>query len=307
MPFRLILLAGPTASGKSQLALRLAEMLDGIIINADSMQVYRELRVITARPSAADEARVPHRLYGVIPAASSFSVAAWQSRAAAEIASVRAAGKAAVVVGGTGLYFRALERGLAPVPEIPAAVREQARRLAAEGAPALHAELARRDPVMAARLNPADRQRLARAWEVIEATGVSLADWQARPGAAPTSNIPDARLVLMPPRDWLYERCDARFTAMIARGAVQEVAALEGFGLDPSLPAMKAVGVPEIRRHLRGEASLDDAVRSGQTAVRRYAKRQLTWSRRHMTEWTELADSDPGARAGAILADAAVH
>ena len=307
MSSELILLAGPTASGKSQLALRLAEALDGVIVNADSMQVYRELEVITARPSAADEARVPHRLYGVIPVAESFSVAAWRSRAESEIAGARAAGKAVLVVGGTGLYFRALERGLAPVPEIPAGVRARARRLAAEGAPMLHAALAERDPVMAARLKPADRQRVARAWEVIEATGISLAEWQSRPSAASGIGAADARFVLMPPREWLYERCEVRFADMVARGAVQEVAALEARGLDPSLPAMKAVGVPELLRHLRGEASLEDAVRSGQSAVRRYAKRQLTWFRRHMAEWTELSDSDPGARAQAILSSSAAH
>ncbi len=279
----------------------LAEALDGADINADSMQVYRELEVITARPSAGDEVRVPHRLYGVISVADSFSVAAWQSRAVAEIARARAEGKSALVVGGTGLYFRALEGGLAPVPEIPSEVRERARRLAAAGAPTLHAALAKCDPVMAARLEPADRQRVARAWEVFEATGVSLAEWQSRPATAPNIGVADARIVLMPPREWLYARCDARFTDMVARGALQEVAALEARGLDPSLPAMKAVGIPELRRHLRGEAALDDAVRSGQSAVRRYAKRQLTWFRRHMEEWTELTESKPEALARTIL------
>ena len=154
---------------------------------------------------------------------------------------------------------------------------------------------------MAARLEPADRQRVARAWEVVEATGVSLAEWHSRPATAPDIGVADARIVLMPPREWLYARCDARFTDMVARGAVQEVAALETRGLDPSLPAMKAVGVPELRRHLRGEATLDDAVQSGQTAVRRYAKRQLTWFRHHMAEWTELTESKPEALARTIL------
>jgi len=302
MPPGLILLAGPTASGKSALALTLAAALDGVIVNADSMQVYRELGVITARPSATDEARVPHRLYGVISAAESFSAAAWCARAEAEIAAARAAGKVALVVGGTGLYFRALERGLAPIPGIPAAVRERTRRrVAAEGAHALHAALAERDPAMAARLNPGDGQRVARAWEVIEATGVSLSAWQSRPAPPPAAAIADARFVLMPPRAWVFARCEARFADMIARGAVPEVAALQARGLDPSLPAMKAVGVPELCRHLRGECTLDDAVGAGQAAVRRYAKRQFTWFRRHMTEWTPLTETAPDALARAIL------
>ena len=299
---RLVLLAGPTASGKSRLALELAEALGGVIVNADSMQVYRELEVITARPSAADEARVPHRLYGVVSVADPFSVAAWKTRAEAEIAAAHEAGKVALVVGGTGLYFRALERGLAAIPEIPVEVRARARRLAAAGPPLLHAALAKRDPVMAARLDPADRQRLARAWEVLETTGVSLAEWQSRPVARPRFGVADARFVLMPPREWLYARCDARFADMIAREAVSEVAALEARGLDASLPAMRAVGVPELGRHVRGEAALEDAVRAGQAAVRRYAKRQLTWFRRYMAEWTVLTEREPGARARAILA-----
>ena len=300
----LILLAGPTASGKSELALGLAEALGGVIVNADSMQVYRELEVITARPSALDQARVPHRLYGVVSVAESFSVAAWRSQAEAEIARARAASKVAVVVGGTGLYFRALERGLAPVPEIPAEVRERVRRRrAAEGAQALYAALAERDPAMAARLDPADGQRLARALEVVEATGVSLAEWQSRPAPAPGFGVADARFVLMPPREWLFARCDARFADMIARGAVQEVAALEARGLDPSLPAMKAVGVPELRRHLRGEVALDEAVRSGQAAVRRYAKRQFTWFRHHMEAWTGLTETEPDTLARVVHED----
>ena len=299
---RLVLLAGPTASGKSRLALELAESLGGVIVNADSMQVYRELEVITARPSAADEARVPHRLYGVVSVADPFSVAAWKARAEAEIAAAHDAGKVALVVGGTGLYFRALLGGLAAIPEIPPPVRARARRLAAAGPALLHAALAKRDPVMASRLDPTDRQRLARAWEVFEATGVSLAEWQARPAPAPPFGVPDAKLVLTPPREWLYARCDARFANMVAHGAVSEVAALAARGLDRSSPAMKAVGVPELIRHVRGEAELDDAVRAAQSAVRRYAKRQLTWFRRRMAEWTVLTECDPSVRAHAILA-----
>ena len=301
MPCGLILLAGPTASGKSRLALRLAEALDGVIVNADSMQVYRELRVITARPSAADEARAPHRLYGVISVAEAFSVAAWLARAEAEIAAVRAAGKTALVVGGTGLYLHALEHGLAPVPEVPAAVRAAARRrLAADGAQTLHAALAVRDPVMAARLDPGDGQRIARAWEVLAATGSSLAEWQSLPSTLPPAAAA-ARFVLMPPREWLFARCDARFARMVEGGAVQEVAALDALGPDPALPATKAVGVPELRRHVRGEIALGEAVEMGQRAVRRYAKRQLTWFRHRMAEWNHLSETDPDSVAHAIL------
>ena len=302
MPRGLILLAGPTAGGKSRLALRLAEALDGVIVNADSMQVYRELRIITARPSAADEAQTPHRLYGVIPVAEPFSVAAWLARAKVEIAGARAAGKTALVVGGTGLYLHALEHGLAPVPEIPAAVRAAARRrLAADGARSLHAALAARDPAMAARLDPGDGQRIARAWEVLEATGSSLGEWQALPTTPPLAEAADARIVLMPPREWLFARCDARFVRMVERGVVQEVAALDALRPDPALPATKAVGVPELRRHVRGEITLGDAVEIGQGAVRRYAKRQLTWFRHRMAEWTQLTETEPDTLARTIL------
>ena len=287
MTASVLCIAGPTASGKSALALDLAEAFDGVVINADSMQLYRELRIVTARPGPEATARAPHRLYGVLPAAEACSAARWRALARAEIAAARDAGRLPILAGGTGLYFRALTQGLAPVPAIPAAVRAAARaRHARLGGAAFHAELARRDPETAERLAPGDSQRLVRAWEVIEATGVPLAEWRRRGEAREGLAGPVLTLVLAPPRQALYAACDARFAAMVGRGAVAEVAALVALGLDPGLTAMKAVGVRELGRHLAGELSLDEAVAAAQRATRNYAKRQLTWFRHQM----------PGAR-----------
>ena len=280
---RIVLVAGPTASGKSALALDLAEAFDGVVINADSMQIYRELRILTARPGAGEEARAPHRLYGVLSAAEACSAARWRALALAEIAAARDDGRLPILVGGTGLYFRALTQGLAPVPRIAAALRAEARALHARlGGAAFHAALARRDPEVAARLAPGDSQRLIRAWEVIEATGVSLAEWQRR--QAPDAGLDGSvlPLVLAPPRPALYAACDGRFAAMVARGAVAEVAGLDALGLPPELPAMKAVGVRELRRHIAGELRLKEAVAAAQQATRNYAKRQLVWFRHQM-------------------------
>lgn len=276
---RLLIVAGPTASGKSALALRLAEEFGGVVINADSMQVYREMRVLSARPSPEDEARAPHRLYGVLPAAEVCSAARWRDLAKAEIEAAWAAGRLPIVAGGTGLYINALTQGISPIPEVPEAARQAARALFADlGNAAFHARLAERDPVMAARLDPGNSQRLVRAWEVLEATGRSLADWQALPpdGAL---RAPSLTVLLLPPRDWLYRRIDARFAEMISAGGLDEVAALDHMGLAPDLPAMKALGIPELRRHLRGEVGLDAAVAAAQQATRNYAKRQVTWFR----------------------------
>ena len=293
MTKRAILIAGPTASGKSALALDVAERLEpqggATIINADSMQVYRELRILTARPGPGDEARVPHRLYGVLPAAEPCSAMSWRSLALAELHTAWDAGRVPLVVGGTGLYFRALIEGLAPVPEIPADVREAARaRHAQLGGESFREDLRRRDPVMAARLEPGDSQRLVRAWEVVEATGVALSEWQARPPEG--DPFPAERLAfkLDLPREPLYARIDRRFAAMVEGGAVEEAAALGALGLDPSLPAMKAVGVPELLRHVRGEATLEEAVEEGQRASRRLAKRQMTWLRHQAADWSTL-------------------
>ncbi len=280
-----VLVAGPTAGGKSALALDLAEAFDGVVINADSMQVYRELSILTARPGAAEEARAPHRLYGVLSAAEPCSAARWRDMALAEIRAAWRARRLPILVGGTGLYFEALTKGLAPVPDVPVEVRAATRDCHARlGGDAFHAALADRDPEMAARLAPGDTQRLIRAWEVVEATGVSLAEWQRRETPGEDLSAALLSLVLAPPRPALYAACDARFAEMVARGAVAEVAALDALGLAPEPPAMKALGVRELRRHLAGEMALDDAIAAAQQMTRNYAKRQLTWFRHRMAD-----------------------
>jgi tRNA dimethylallyltransferase len=280
----LVVVAGPTASGKSALALALAEEFAGTVINADSMQVYRDLAIQTARPGAAAEARAPHRLYGVLDAADPCSVARWRDMAESEIAAAASRGSLPILVGGTGLYFRTLIDGLADIPPIPAAIRDEARRLHQSlGGTAFHAALAARDPEGAARLAVGDTQRLLRAYEVVTATGRPLGDWQRDQKAGPRYAAV-ATLVLMPPRPPLYAACDARFAAMVAEGGLAEVAALLARRLPPNLPAMKAVGVPELARHLAGELTLDEAIRLGQQATRRYAKRQVTWLRHQMPD-----------------------
>lgn len=281
-----VLIGGPTASGKSALALALAEAFDGVVVNADSRQVYRELRILTARPGPEEEARAPHRLYGVLPASEVCSVGRWCAMALNETRTAHEAGKVPILVGGTGLYFRAITRGLAPVPAVPAEVRAAARsRHARLGTPALRAELARRDPASVACLARGDTQRLLRAWEVLEATGRPLAVWQ-KLGDEGALEGPVACFVLAPPRRELYAACNARFAAMVRRGAVEEMAALEGLGLDESLPAMKTVGVAELRRYLAGEVTLAEATAAAQRATRRYAKRQMTWFHHQMREAT---------------------
>ncbi|WP_375159146.1 tRNA (adenosine(37)-N6)-dimethylallyltransferase MiaA [Bradyrhizobium sp. RDT46] len=281
-----VLIAGPTASGKSALALQLALASGGIVVNADSMQVYRDLRIITARPTQDEEARAPHRLYGHVDAAVNFSAGAWVADAAKALDEARAQGRLPIFVGGTGLYFKALTAGLSVVPPIPAEVREDVRaRLERNGAEALHAELARRDPHAAERLNLRDRTRIARALEVVEATGRSLLDWH-REGQPPLLPSGSFRAVfLAPERDALYARIDARFDAMLAAGALEEVERLAARQLDPLLPAMKAHGVPALIRHLRGELSLEQAAAIGRADTRHYAKRQFTWFRHQLPEF----------------------
>ncbi len=307
----IVILAGPTASGKSRLAVDIARAHGGVVINADSMQLYRELSILTARPGRAETAVVPHRLYGVVPAAEACSAVRWRDMALAEIAAARDAGRLPIVVGGTGLYLRALTDGLAPVPDIPPEVRAAARTLHARlGGAAFHARLAERDADAAARLAPGDSHRLIRAWEVIEATGASLAEWQRRQTGDGGLDGRLVRLVLMPPRAALYQRCDARLVAMVERGALDEVAALIGLGLAADLPAMKAVGVPELARHLAGETDLETAIAAAQQATRRYAKRQRTWFRHQMAaDWVMEAfhpgdsDTDTVAEIGRFLVD----
>jgi tRNA dimethylallyltransferase len=286
----IILIAGPTASGKSALALALAEQYGGTIINADSMQVYRDLRIITARPTAAEEERAPHRLYGHVDAGENFSVGRWCREAAAALAAARRDASHAIIVGGTGLYFSALTRGLAAVPAIPATVRAEVReRLARDGAPALHAELSRRDPAAAARLAPGDRTRVTRALEVVLATGRPLKDWQDDEAPAILDISRAAKIFLMPDREELLRRIDARFDAMIAAGALEEVRALAARRLDPELPAMKAHGVPWLIRHLKGEMTLTQAAVEAKRDTRQYTKRQATWFRNQLPEfaWVE--------------------
>ncbi|MBR1187513.1 tRNA (adenosine(37)-N6)-dimethylallyltransferase MiaA [Bradyrhizobium sp. AUGA SZCCT0160] len=291
-----VLIAGPTASGKSALALELAQKTGGVVINTDSMQVYRDLRVITARPTPAEEAQAPHWLYGHVDAAVNFSAGAWVADAAKMLSEAQSAKRLPIFVGGSGLYFKALTRGLSAVPPIPAEVRDSVRaRLERDGVEALHAELAQRDPVTAERLKPRDRARIARALEVVEATGRALTDWH-REGLPPL--LPQGAfhaVFLAPERDLLYARIDARFDAMLAAGALEEVAALAARHLDPLLPAMKAHGVPGLIRHLRGEISQAEAAETGRADTRHYAKRQFTWFRHQLPEFEWVA---PGAARG---------
>jgi len=278
----ILVVAGPTASGKSALALALAEEFRGTIINADSMQVYRDLAVLTARPGAGEFDRVPHRLYGVIDAEEACSAGQWRRLALEEIAAASAAGRLPIVAGGTGLYLRALLEGLAPVPPVPAAMREAARALHERlGGGAFHAALATLDPEAARRLAPGDTQRLIRAYEVVTATGRPLDEWRAMQEAP---GLSAAAIVLLPPRAGLYRAIDARLAAMMEKGAVAEVKALVARRLDPALPAMKAVGVPELAAYVNGFATREAALAAAQQATRRYAKRQYTWLRHQLPE-----------------------
>lgn len=293
MSAKAVLIAGPTASGKSRAALELAERLGGTIINADSMQIYRELRVLTARPIPSEEARVPHRLYGTVSTAGAYSVGRWLDDVATAMAEAHGPGRVPILVGGTGLYFKALTEGLAPVPDIPAEVRsywrEQADWLERD---ALHAALAARDPAMAARLGSADPQRIVRALEVIDATGVSLAEWQGGTAAPLLASGDAVRLVIAPERESLCAAIDARFDRMIEDGAIEEARSLLNLKLDPGLPAMRAHGVRELAAYLSGAIGLDEAVAKAKTEGRRYAKRQMTWARRFMVDWDWFPDAD---------------
>ena len=301
-----VLIAGPTASGKSALALALAETHNGVVINADSMQVYRDLRVLTARPTPEQEAVAPHRLYGTVDAAVNFSAGAWVAEAAAVLAEARAQSRLPIFVGGSGLYFKALTRGLSAVPPIPPEVREDVRaRLQRDGVEALHAALMQRDPASAERLKPRDRIRIARALEVVEATGRSLTDWH-RDGLPPL--LPPGAftaLFLEPERDELYARIDARFDAMLQAGALDEVAALAARRLDPLLPAMKAHGVPALIRHLNGEITLEQAAVIGRADTRHYAKRQFTWFRHQLPEFEWVKPGEARGRLTAVIPERA--
>jgi tRNA dimethylallyltransferase len=278
---RAIIVAGPTASGKSALALALARAFGGVIINADSMQTYRELRVLTARPSMEEEAAAPHCLYGVRPAAEPGSVAWWRNAALAAMDQARARGRVPILCGGSGMYFEALLHGLAEIPDPGAAARAEARALLAEFGPAsLHARLMDADPATAQRLRPSDSQRLARAWEVWRGTGRGLASWQQDP-ALPAAAWDFFACRLDPPRDALRAAIEARFDAMVAGGAIEEVNTLLALGLDPALPAMRAHGVPELAAYVAGACTLAEARLRACQATSRYTKRQATWFRHH--------------------------
>jgi tRNA dimethylallyltransferase len=287
---RALLIAGPTASGKSAVALKLAERFGAAIVNADSMQVYRDLRVLTARPSEAEERQAPHRLYGEIDGAENFSAGRWLARASELLADARDRAGPLIFVGGTGLYFRALTEGLSDIPRVPQAVRT-AVRAEAEGqpTPSLHAKLAELDALTAARLRPSDRQRLLRALEVVAATGRPLAGFQGARQAPPLAAGEWAGLFLAPEREGLNARIAARFAAMLSDGALQEVDALMRRGLDPALPVMRAHGAPQLMAHLRGELSLDEAAALAVRDTRRYAKRQFTWARGQMPDFAWVA------------------
>jgi tRNA dimethylallyltransferase len=293
---RAVLIAGPTASGKSALAMRLAEALGGVVINADSMQVYRDLRVITARPTAAEEARLPHRLYGHVDAAENYSTGRWCRDVAEALDEAAREGSVPIFVGGTGLYFKALTSGLAAVPPVPADIREGVRgRLASEGVAPLYNELLERDPKTAHRLMPNDRSRISRALEVVLATGRSLSDWHAHGLPPLIAGARAAKVFITCERTELVRRIEARFGAMLEAGALDEVRALAARGLDPTLPAMKAHGVPWLVRHLNGEISLDEAAAGAIMDTRRYAKRQVTWFRNQMTDWPAVPAEEGAA------------
>ena len=296
----LALIAGPTASGKSALALALAERTGGTIVNADSAQVYRDLRIVTARPSVEEEARAPHRLYGHRDGADPCSAAEWAAEARQAVAEVHSAGGLPILAGGTGLYLRTLIDGIAPVPEIDPAVRAEVRALDVAWA---HERLAIEDPEAAARLRPTDTTRVARALEVVRSTGRPLAAWQKERVGGIGGDVDVRALVLLPPRIWLHERCDARFEKILSDEGIEEVRSLLKRGLNPVLPVMRAIGVPEIQAMLEGRMSRAEALEAGRTATRQYAKRQYTWfSRQPPAHWVRFGETPEGETAERALA-----
>ena len=290
---RPILIAGPTAGGKSAIAARLARELGGIVINADSMQVYRDLRILTARPTAEEEVGGPHALYGFVDGRDAYSAGRYAADAAAAIRQARERGLRPIVVGGTGLYFKALLDGLSPMPAVPDEVRARWRAEAAAAVPGeLHGKLRARDPQMAERLAPGDTQRIVRALEVIDTSGVSLLEWQQSPREPVLREADTIRLVVSPAREELYRRIERRFETMIGEGALDEVSRLAALGLDPTLPIMNALGLRPLLRHVRGELERNEAIGEAQTETRQYAKRQLTWARGNMIAWRWLSSKE---------------
>lgn len=287
---RAVLIAGPTASGKSALAIEIASRFDGVVVNADSMQVYGDLRILSARPSEAEEAMIPHRLYGHVDGAVNYSAMRYATDVATLLPQLWGQGKLPVLVGGTGLYFKAVTEGFSAMPPVPEAVRAVFRaRAETVATEALHAELAELDPVMAERLRPSDRMRIMRAIEVHLATGRSLASFQGEREPGPLDGLSLLRLFVSPEREQVRARIDRRFEAMMAEGALEEVARLRERKLDPLLPIMRAHGVPRLIAYLDGTISLEDAIRRGQADTRAYAKRQVTWFRHQMTGWQAVA------------------
>jgi len=289
-----VLIAGPTASGKSRLALELAHELNGIVINCDSMQVYSELRLLSARPSAQDESRVAHRLYGHVSARERYSAGRYRDDAAQALADAQARERIPIFVGGTGLYFSVLLDGLSPIPQVPndlrARTRERFKQLGAEN---FFADLAARDPETAAQLRASDTHRVLRAMDVLEATGRPLSAWQKFAGTPVLGKLRLATFVLAPPREVLYERIDKRFETMVAEGGLDEARALTD--LDPTLPAAKALGLPQLFAHLASQMTLPEATAQAQRETRNYAKRQLTWFRGRMAKWRWIRHADPRA------------
>jgi tRNA dimethylallyltransferase len=298
---RALLIAGPTASGKSALALALARETGGVIVNADAMQVYADLRVLTARPTPAEEASAPHRLYGVVDAAEAYSAGKWQRAALSALNAIWAEDRLAIVVGGTGLHFAALTEGLAPAPDIPPDITRAARAEAGADPAAAHARLALVDPFAAARISPTDAVRIARALEVHDATGAPLSALQAETRPPLEAGL-WAGIALAPPREGLYAAIERRFEAMLSAGVLEEARALHQRDLDPALPCMKAHGMPWLARHFEGAITLAAAAQGAILDTRHYAKRQLTWMRNRMRDWTVVEATDLAARLGAARA-----
>lgn len=298
-----LLIHGPTASGKTELAIAIAKALDGEIVNADSMQVYRDLRLLTARPSEEESGQVPHHLFGHVDAADRYSTGRWLADARSTLADIQRRGKVAIFVGGTGLYFLALIQGLSEIPPVPEDIRAEARNLAQSlGAEGLHERLKTIDPATASRLAANDRQRVLRAYEVWLATGRALSEIHAEPRSVLLDDGEWIGIALTPPRPRLYARIDRRFESMMMRGAMDEARQLLSRGLDPELPAMKAHGMPWLARFLRGEISPEEAADNAKRDTRRYAKRQFTWIGRQFPFWPRIPSPDQNDRKKVIFA-----
>lgn len=297
MSAKIILIAGATASGKSSLAVKMAAALNGAIINADSMQIYKDLSLLSARPKGQEYAGIDHHLYGFLGAGQSYSVAQWHDAACQKIEGILREGKTPILVGGTGLYFKALLKGLNEIPEIDPEIRANVRALLGEkGAPFLHEILSHEDPQMATKLNPADGQRIARALEVIRSTGLSLAHWHANPKAGCLQKYEDGdalfKMVVERPRAITYERINSRLVEMVGEGALDEVRLLKNMNLAPDSLVLKALGVASFMAYLEGEKTLDAAISEAQTLTRRYAKRQMTWLRNQFPNWQKVSPDD---------------